>query len=243
MTSALVIGVVAGSGGVGASVLSAALAVRAAAAGRRTACVDGDRLGGGLDVTFGLEQEPGLRWPDLADARGRVDGPQLVRRLPTVDDVALVSFDRTRACSPTGEAWTQVVSALRSCCDLVVLDLPRPGDALSGALTPLADALVLLAGDGVRPLAAASTAAVALAAEHEHLWLALRSGPRAGGLAESVGAALDLPVIAEVRHDPGLDADLLHGIPPGSRARGALARAADHALAGLLLPAGSRWAS
>ena len=243
MTSAPVIGVVAGSGGVGASAFSAALAVRAAATGRRTVCLDGDRLGGGLDVTFGLEQEPGLRWPDLADARGRVDGPELLRRVPTVDGVAVVSFDRVRPCTPTDEACAQVVDALRSCCDLVVLDLPRPGAALSAALTTLADTLVLLAGDGVRALAAASTAAAALAPEHEHVWLALRSGPRAGGLAESVGEALDLPVLSEVHHDPGLDADLLHGIPPGSRGRGALARAADHALAGLLLPTGTRRAS
>ncbi|MGZ4743893.1 MAG: P-loop NTPase [Oryzihumus sp.] len=71
MTAAHVIGVVGGSGGVGATVLAAALATRAAATGRTVACVDGDVLGGGLDVTFGLEQEPGLRWPDLAAALGR----------------------------------------------------------------------------------------------------------------------------------------------------------------------------
>ena len=243
MTTTHVIGVVAGSGGAGASVLAAAVAVRAAAAGRSVVCVDGDRLGGGIDVTFGLEQEPGLRWPDLAGARGRIDGGQLLARLPAVDGVAVVSFDRARPCTPTEEACDQVLTALRDNTDLVVLDLPRPDAGLADALLVRADVLVLLAGDGVRPLAAASATAAALAEEHDQVWLGVRCGTGHAGLAESVAAALDLPLLAEVRYDPGLDADLLHGIPPGSRMRSPLARAADSVLAGLLLPAEGRRAS
>src|SRR5450759_5675681 len=96
MKTAHIIGVAGGSGGVGASVLTAAIAVRAALAGLRPVCLDGDRLGGGLDVTLGIEQEPGVRWPDLAGVRGRVDGSELLRRLPSVDDVSVLSFDRAR---------------------------------------------------------------------------------------------------------------------------------------------------
>ena len=82
MDNGCVVGVAGGSGGVGASVLVAALGVRAVTAGRTAVCVDGQRLGGGLDVTLGLEQERGLRWPDLAGVRGQVDGRELLRRLP-----------------------------------------------------------------------------------------------------------------------------------------------------------------
>jgi Mrp family chromosome partitioning ATPase len=67
---ASIIEVVGGSGGVGASVLSAAIAVRAAQAGLRSVAVDGDRLGGGLDVTLGIERERGARWPDLPGPGG-----------------------------------------------------------------------------------------------------------------------------------------------------------------------------
>src|SRR5450631_1321486 len=71
MKTASIVGVVVGgSGGVGASVLSAAIAVRAAQAGLRSVAVDGDRLGGGLEVTLGIVRERGARWPDLAGARG-----------------------------------------------------------------------------------------------------------------------------------------------------------------------------
>ena len=54
MTTAYIIGVAGGSGGVGASVLTAAIAVRAAQAGLRPIALDGDRLGGGLDDFFRL---------------------------------------------------------------------------------------------------------------------------------------------------------------------------------------------
>jgi hypothetical protein len=42
-----------------------------------------------------------------------------------------------------------------------------------------------------------------------------------------VAAALDLPLLTVVREEPSLAADVLHGIPPGSSARSALATAAE----------------
>ena len=42
---------------------------------------------------------------------------------------------------------------------------------------------------------------------------------------------LDLPLLAVVREEPSLVADVIHGVPPGSPARGALAAAADSVLA------------
>ena len=47
----------------------------------------------------------------------------------------------------------------------------------------------------------------------------------------TVAGALDLPMLAVVREEPSLAADLLHGIPPGSSSKGALAAAADKVLA------------
>ena len=67
---ALTVGVIGGRGGAGASTLACALAVTAARDGRRTMLVDGDPLGGGLDVLLGGEQAGGLRWPDFAASRG-----------------------------------------------------------------------------------------------------------------------------------------------------------------------------
>src|SRR5690348_11711960 len=77
-----VIGVMGASGGLGASTLAVALAVRAGPRTGVSVCVDGRTSGGGLDVTACLEHAPGVRWGDLADLRGEVDGAALLRALP-----------------------------------------------------------------------------------------------------------------------------------------------------------------
>ena len=218
----------------GASVLAAALGVRAVAAGRTAVCVDGDRLGGGLDVTLGLEQEHGLRWPDLAGVRGRVDGDDLLRRLPTVDGLAVLSFDRSSDVAPAEEAVREVLAALVTVVELVVVDLPRPDEPLFGVCVGAVDGVVLLGGSGVRQLAALSAVAPRLGSRCDEVWLALRSVGRDDQLADVTAGALDLPLVALVPHDPTLEADLLHGTPPGSAARTAVAAAADTILAQLL---------
>jgi secretion/DNA translocation related CpaE-like protein len=235
MDNGCVIGVAGGSGGVGASVLAAALGIRAVTAGRTAVCVDGHRLGGGLDVTLGVEQERGLRWPDLADVRGRVDGSDLLRRLPSVDGLPVLSFDRSSDVVPTDEAVREVVSALVAVVELVVLDLPRPDEPLFGPCVAAVDGVVLLGGAGVRQLAALSAVAPRLASRCEEVWLALRSTDRGGQLADVTAGALDLPLVGLVPDDPSLEADLLHGIPPGSAARTALSAAADTILRQLLV--------
>jgi secretion/DNA translocation related CpaE-like protein len=234
MNTAHIIGVVGGSGGVGASVLTAAIAVRAAQAGLRTVCVDGDRLGGGLDVTLGIEQERGVRWPDLAGARGRIDGPELLRRLPAVDGVQVLSFDRQRDVPLAVEIVKEVLQALSVAAEVVVVDLPRPDHEIFAAMAPAVAAMVLLAGSGIRDLAGASAIAEHLQACPD-LWLCLRTSGRGSHFADTVAGALDLPLLAVLREEPSLAADVLHGIPPGSSAKGALAAAADLVLARCLI--------
>lgn len=218
--------------------LSAAIGIRAAEAGMRPVCLDADRLGGGLDVTLGIEQERGVRWPDLAGARGRIDGPELLRRLPSVDGASVLSFDRARDVSLATEIVRDVLLALSSAADVLVVDLPSPDHQIFEALAPSVDEMVLLAGSGICDLAGASAIAGHLIEACPDVWLCLRTGGKGGHFAETVAGALDLPLLAVVREEPTLDADLLHGIPPGSSAKGALAAAADAVLARCV--AGSR---
>src|SRR5690606_31593583 len=63
------VGVIGGRGGAGASTLACALALAAARRGERTMLIDGDPLGGGLEVLLGGERLDGLRWPALRDSR------------------------------------------------------------------------------------------------------------------------------------------------------------------------------
>jgi MinD-like ATPase involved in chromosome partitioning or flagellar assembly len=167
------------SGGVGSSTLAAAVAVRAAAAGRAVVAVDLDPLAGCLDVVFGLEQEPGWRWPELADVAGVVDGQGLADELPVSCGVPVLSGRRDARWDPrsasgsglasdsrsdstsdsTSDGWLDtlpdVVAGLADAHDLTVLDLPRD-PAVLDAVALLIDALVVVVGTQVPQLAAAS---------------------------------------------------------------------------------------
>ena len=96
-----VIAFVPASGGVGSSTLAAAVAVRACAAGRSAVAVDLDPLAGCLDVVFGLEQEPGWRWPELSDVSGVVHGLGLADELPVSCGVPVLSGGRAGGWGPS----------------------------------------------------------------------------------------------------------------------------------------------
>jgi MinD-like ATPase involved in chromosome partitioning or flagellar assembly len=152
-----VIAFIPASGGVGASTLSAALAVRAAAADRRVAAVDLDSLrglGGRLDVVLGTEQHPGWRWGELAGVDGIVDGAGLARELPWSAGVAVLSGPGVPV-----DAWPgvvpDVVAGLARAHDVTVVDLPRD-ERLVRAVAGLLDALVVVVGSQVPQLAAAA---------------------------------------------------------------------------------------
>jgi hypothetical protein len=79
-----VVAVLSGRGGAGGSTLAAALALAGLRRGLRSTLVDLDPAGGGIDLLFGLETEPGPRWSELAQWRdGRLSGRSLRDALPT----------------------------------------------------------------------------------------------------------------------------------------------------------------
>ncbi|WP_426310784.1 pilus assembly protein FlpE [Cellulosimicrobium sp. E-16] len=122
-----VVAVVGARGGAGASVVAASLA-RAVARRRAPTClVDLALVGGGLDVLLGIEQDPGVRWPDLADARGRLDGEDLLARLPRWGTVPVVSTERGGG--PEAAALADVVAGLAEVTSgrsgVLVLDVDR----------------------------------------------------------------------------------------------------------------------
>lgn len=228
--------VVGASGGLGTSALAVAVAVRARRAGIDVVLVDGCPFGGGLDVTMGAEQEPGLRWRDLEHLQGEADGRALIARLPVGGGVPLLSFDRTHA-GPDGAVVSTVLSALSSVRDLVVVDLP-PAGAITDAVLARADRVLIVAGQGLRQLAALSLVAGRLTPLEGELMVYLRGpgGAVGGEVARVVEAELDLPVLCCLEEERGLVADLVNGVPPGSRARGAMCKAADEILGWAVLP-------
>jgi secretion/DNA translocation related CpaE-like protein len=235
-TSGRVLAVVGGRGGAGATTLAAALAVTAARQGRRTMLVDGDPLGGGIDLVFGGEGDHGLRWPELGATRGRLPGATLTGALPRMNELSVLSWDRGQAMSVPVEAMESVLDAGRRSSDVVVVDLPRQTDACSRTALQIASLVLLVVPAEVRAAAAASRVAAQLAPACADLRLVVR-GPAPSGLgADEVAEALGLPLAGYVRGEPGLDLALDRGEPPAGRGRGPLSVLCERVLDEVLPP-------
>lgn len=219
---ALVIGVTGGCGGAGASVLAGALA-RAAVPVARSLLIEVDRMGSGADLLLGAEDEPGLRWPDLASARGQLLPGSLFGAVPVIDGLHVLSWDRSEnLIDLPAAAGAAVLDTAMHEFGIVVLDLPRWLDAGAVAGARAADLALLVVPAEVRAAAAARRVAAGLREHLADIRLIVR-GPAPTGLrAEVVADALDLPLAGLLRPEPGLREALDRGEPPGLRARGPL---------------------
>lgn len=232
--TARTIGVLGASGGIGTSCLAAGVATRAARHGLRVACADAWPGSGGIDVFFDREARPAARWPDLADARGRLEGGSLTTLLPRSEQGVVLL-----AASPAGPlvgqaAVAHTLTALQEVTDLLVLDLGVADAAMTFPLP--CDDLVLVAGYTVPALSRAVAAAHLLERVPEgqarRIWLVQRCPRGRGDLAEQVAVRLGLPLLGTLFDDPKVDAQLARGRPPGDRA-GRYADAVEDVLAGL----------
>jgi secretion/DNA translocation related CpaE-like protein len=230
------VAVVGGRGGAGATTLASALAVTAARLGRRVLLIDGDPLGGGIDLVFGGEGDVGLRWPDLGGTRGRVPGAALTGALPRMNDLSVLSWDRGDVPSVPAEAMETVLEAGRRTSELVVVDLPRALDESSRVVLSLAGVVLLVVPAEVRAAAAASRVAAQLGKLCADLRLVVR-GPSPSGLdCDEVARALGLPLAGFLRPEPGLELALERGEPPGRRSRTPLAVLCESVLDDLTRP-------
>ncbi|WP_016698655.1 septum site-determining protein Ssd [Actinoalloteichus spitiensis] len=237
--AAPVVGVLGGRGGAGASTFAASLALASARRGGHPLVVDCDPLGGGLDLTLGMEKVSGLRWSGCSTATGRLTASTLRSALPSVEEGAgrltVLSCGRptggepsTEAPSP--EALLAVLDAGHRSGEPVVLDLPRE---LSPAVTACLWRLtlcVLVVPAEVRACASAGALVRRLAHHGTEPGLVVR-GPAPGGLtARDVSTAVGCPVLTTMRPEPGLAGRLDRGSFRG-RPRGPLSAAAERVLA------------
>ena len=200
----LLLGVVSGAGGAGASSISCWLALAAARSGRPTLLVDGDDAGGGLGLALGGEPSPGVRWEDLGEISGTLNPDQLAGALPTVRGFSVLAMAGTGTTESTivGSPVAQsVLDAARTAFSLTVVDLPT-GNPVGGQLLQFCDEVVLVVPGRSRPLVAARS----LAQQTQHLPTSVVArGPLVAGLdphrvAELVGLPLSgyLPQLRSV---------------------------------------------
>jgi len=221
--AAVVLGVVGGRGGAGASTLACALAVTAALQGRPVALVDADPLGGGIDFLLGGEQQPGLRWRDLAGLHGPVVADQLAAALPQVNGVTVLSHDRGAPVVVPASAMDAALGALAGGHELVVVDLARADDPCrAAALAHLHRALVIVPCE-VRAVVAAGQVTTRIGPQVPDLQLVVRGPCRSGMRGGVVATTLGLPIAGWLRTDSRLTRGSEHGEPPGGSGRGQLA--------------------
>lgn len=243
----IVVAVVGGCGGAGASTFAAALAVAGDRSSVRpaTLLVDGDGGGGGIDVLLGIENQQGVRWPGLVLEGGRVSATALHNALPTVEShTAVLSCGRgAEAGDPSSVAVAAVLDAGRSAGDLVVCDVPRRFGGETDAFLESADLVVLVVPAELRASAAAESVAVYVGERTSNLGLVVR-GPAPGGLRGSdVARALGLPLLASMRAEPRL-ADTVESGGFRLRRKGPLRGAAESVLDVLAArPGVGRWAA
>ena len=220
-----VVAVIGARGGAGASVFATAVAHAAT----DPLLVDVDPWGGGLDLVLGSEDLPGLRWPELALQGGRVAWAALRAALPVHHGIAVLSAGRSGG-QIDAAALDAVIDAGSRGGATVVCDLPRRATSAVETALASADLVVLVTPADVRSCASAATVGQWLATANANVGLVVR-GPAPGGLtAADVARAVELPLLAAMRAQPGLASALEHaGLRP--RRRSALANAAFRVLA------------
>ena len=219
---ALTLGVVAGSGGAGATTFACALALTAATSGR-AALLDLDPLGPGVDRVVGLEAGDGVRWDALTDSRGRLGSRSLRAALPGKDGLAVLTWAPGPPLRLDPPLAREVLSASCRGNDVVVLDLPRSVDDVGAEVAARCDLVLVVTDPSVPGVAAAGRVVAGLLAVTERVGLAVRAGAVAP---DHVARVLDLPLVCEVGTQRRLAEHLDLGLGPVRSRRSPLARAA-----------------
>lgn len=225
------IAVVGGCGGAGASTLAAALAFTAGGSGK-TLLVDGDPLGGGLDVLVGAESRPGLRWNELATTRGQLDPGAFASAICDVQGVGLLSWGRQRpACTLEPDAIDTVMSAALTAFCTVVIDVARYPNRMTQRLLEASEESIVVVPADVKSVAAAASSIASLGRWIRSPHLVVRDAGAGRLAAKDVAASLGLPLAATLRSEPSVHAAAQRGEPPTRRGRCGLSQVCEEVLA------------
>lgn len=222
----VVLGVLGGSGGAGATTFAAALAQLGAERGP-TVLIDADQLGPGVDRVLGLEERSGVRWPDLAQTTGRLGARSLREALPRSGDLGLLTWDQGDGRDLDPAVVREVLSAARRGHEVVVLDLPRTLDPVAEELVVRCDVVLVVVSASVTGVAAAGRLIRRLP-ERNRVRLVVRGRSADPDILER---ALGVPVLTTMADQRGLAEAIDVGLGPVRSRRGPLGRAATDVLA------------
>ena len=226
------VGVVAGSGGAGATTFACAVALMAARQ-QRTVLIDLDPLGPGVDRVVGLDApsgaHSGAHWDTLMSSRGRLGSRSLRAALPDKDGLAVLTWGTGAPTGLDAAAVREVLSAARRGNDVVVVDVPRYLDEITAEVVTRCDQVLVVTHPSIPGIAAAGRVAGLLRPLNDRLGLVVRGG-RSAVPSGQVATALGLALVAEVPHQRRLAEHVHLGLGPVHSQRSSLARAARTAL-------------
>ena len=223
----LLVGVVAGSGGAGATTLACALALVSATQGPAL-LADLDPLGPGVDRIVGFDEVTGIRWDALMASRGRYGSRSLRAALPQRDGLALVTFPPEPVLLESGPV-REVVTASQRGNDLVVVDLPRMLTDVAADVVARCDQVVMVVEPGLSSVASGARLAAGLRAVNPRVGVVVR-GSLAVLPAERVAELVDASLLASMTAQRRLGEHVDLGLGPVHARRGPLARAAREVL-------------
>ena len=218
---AVTVGVVGGSGGVGASVLAGAFALTAGRSGP-TMLVDLDAQGPGLARLVGLDEPAGVTWDELTVSHGRLGARALREALPVRAGVGVLGWSEHVGDRPSPSLVREVVAAGQRGHDWVVLDLPRGEEDAVAGLLGRCDHVLLVVRATLLGVAAAARTAQRLRGEAADAAVVVRSR-RGSPPADDVARAVGLPLVGELRDQRRLEEQLDLGLGPVHHRRSPLA--------------------
>jgi secretion/DNA translocation related CpaE-like protein len=229
--SAVTVGFLGGSGGVGATTLACAVA-QLGAGERPAALIDLDPLGPGVERVVGIDVADGVRWPDLASSQGRLGSRALRDSLPQREGLAVLGWGPDLGGAVEEATAREVLASAQRGHDLVVVDLPRHLSGAAELVAARCDLVVLVGACSLPGAAAAVRALDSVSAVAAAVQLVARS-TRGAVTGHQLAGALALPLLASVGFQRQLAEHVDIGLGPLHARRGPVARAAGEILEAL----------
>ncbi|MCC9144714.1 MULTISPECIES: septum site-determining protein Ssd [unclassified Arthrobacter] len=154
VSGGVVLGVLGGCGGAGASAVACWLSAGAADRGEPVLLVEGDPWGAGLEWVLGAGELEGIRWPDLVELSGSLNPVQLAAGLPALAGFSLLARGGGQP-SPDVGVIRAVMDAARSGYGLTLVDLGRAMGP--DCLLPFCDQVLLVVPGRAAGILAART--------------------------------------------------------------------------------------
>ncbi len=220
---AVVVGVIGGTGGAGASLLASAMA-RVSSWTQPTLLIDADHLGAGSDRLLGLESSEGARWDSLVSVQGRLSGWSMRDSLLNDGGLSLMCFPQMGSVRLTPDAIRRVIDAGSRGFDMVVIDLPRHLDPVCEEAIARCHEMVVVTTTTLAAVASVSRLIQRLPFRHS----VPRLITRGNGLVAppEIAQTLNIPLHTAMSNQRGLDEDIDLGAGPVRRHRGPLTRTA-----------------